>query len=46
MTDDGGYRGIGMITPDRKPRGGELTDGQKAYNRSVNRIRTAVERAI
>jgi hypothetical protein len=46
MTGDGGYRGIGMITPDRKPRGGELTDGQKAYNRSVNRIRAAVERAI
>lgn len=46
MTGDGGYRGIGMIIPDRKPPGGELTDSQKAYNHSVNRIRAAVERAI
>jgi len=46
MTGDGGYLGIGMTTPDRKPPGGELTDRQKAYNYSVNRIRAAVERAI
>lgn len=46
MTDHGGYRGIGMITPDRRPLGGDLTSQQKAYNYSVNRIRAAVERAI
>jgi len=28
-----------MITPDRKPPGGELTDHQKAYNYSVDRVR-------
>ena len=46
MTGDKGYIGCGIITPDRKPPGGELTEDQKAYNRSVNRIRAAVERAI
>jgi hypothetical protein len=45
MTGDKGSQGTGMITPDRKPPGGELSDGQKAYNSSVNRIRAAVERA-
>ena len=46
MTGDKGYIGCGIITPDRKPPGGELSDQQKAYNTSVNRIRAAVERAI
>jgi hypothetical protein len=46
MIGDGGYQGIGMITPAKKPPGGELTDQQKAYNYSVNRLRAAVERAI
>jgi len=46
MTGDGGYQGIGMITPDKKRPGGELTDKQKSYNYSVNRLRAAVERAI
>jgi DDE superfamily endonuclease/Helix-turn-helix of DDE superfamily endonuclease len=46
MTGDKGYPGIGMITPDRKPPGGQLSAGQKAYNTSVNDIRAAVERAI
>jgi hypothetical protein len=46
MIGDGGYQGIGMITPDRKRPGGELDDRQKSYNYSVNRLRAAVERAI
>jgi DDE superfamily endonuclease len=46
MTGDKGYIGCGIITPERKPPGGELTDYLKAYNRSVNQIRAAVERAI
>lgn len=46
MTGDKGYIGCGIITPERKPPGGELTDYLKAYNKSVNRIRAAVERAI
>lgn len=46
MIGDGGYQGTGLITPARKPPGGELSDKQKAYNYSVNRLRAAVERAI
>ena len=46
MIGDGGYRGIAMTTPDRKPPGGELSDKQKSYNYSVNRLRAAVERSI
>jgi len=46
MTGDKGYIGCGIITPERKPPGGELADYRKAYNRSVNQIRAAVERAI
>jgi len=46
MTGDRGYIGCGIITPERKPPGGGLSDYQKAYNRSVNQIRAAVERAI
>jgi hypothetical protein len=46
MTGDLGYQGTGIITPDRNPPGRDLTDAQKTYNTSVNRIRAAVERAI
>ncbi|WP_430781401.1 transposase family protein [Actinoplanes sp. G11-F43] len=46
MIGDCGYQGTGPITPHKKPPGGELTDKQKAYNYSVNRLRAAVERAI
>lgn len=46
MIGDGGYRGTGVRTPDRRPPGGELDHRSKAYNYSVNRLRAAVERAI
>ena len=46
MTGDKGYIGCGIITPQRTPPGGELSDYLKAYHTSVNRIRAAVERAI
>jgi hypothetical protein len=46
MICDRGYQGTGPTTPYRKPPGGELTAGQKAYNYSINRLRAAVERAI
>jgi hypothetical protein len=42
MIGDGGYQGTSLITPTRKPPGGELRDKQKAYNYSVNRLRAAV----
>lgn len=46
LIGDKGYIGKGMITPDRKPLGQELSEEQKNYNRSVNSIRSAVERTI
>jgi DDE superfamily endonuclease/Helix-turn-helix of DDE superfamily endonuclease len=46
MIGDGGYQGTGAITPVKRPPGKDLTDKQKAYNYSVNRLRAAVERAI
>lgn len=46
LIGDKGYIGLGMITPDRKPAGAELNPKQKSFNQSVNKIRSAVERAI
>ena len=43
---DKGYVGNGMITPFKKPAGGELLDWQKEYNRQVNRIRYVIEQVI
>jgi hypothetical protein len=43
---DKGYIGLGMITPYRKPPGGELAAWQKEFNTAVNKIRYVVERAI
>lgn len=43
---DKGYTGLGMITPERKPAGGELTETQKQYNKAINTLRAPVERAI
>jgi hypothetical protein len=43
---DKGYQGTGAMTPKKKPKGGELTDADKEYNRQINRIRYVVERAI
>jgi hypothetical protein len=46
MIGDSGYQGTGPITPQKKPPGADLTDKQKSYNYSINRLRAAVERAI
>ncbi len=43
---DKGYIGLGMLTPFRKPPGGELLDWQKEFNTEVNSIRTTIERVI
>jgi hypothetical protein len=45
-TGDTAYLGTGLRTPTRKPRGGELTGGQKAGNRSVARRRVVAEHGI
>jgi hypothetical protein len=40
------YLGTCAITPRKKPRGGELSAGDKAGNREIASIRSAVERCI
>jgi hypothetical protein len=43
---DKGYVGNNMITPFKKPEGGELLGWQKEFNREVNKIRYVVEQVI
>jgi hypothetical protein len=45
-TGDTAYLGTGLETPARKPRGGELTERQKAGNRRLSRRRVAAEHGI
>src|SRR4051812_48529110 len=45
-TGDTAYLGTGLKAPTRKPRGGELTAGQKAENRKVSRRRVVAEHGI
>jgi len=43
---DKGYVGNNMITPVKKPEGGELLDWQKEFNKQVNKIRYVIEQVI
>lgn len=43
---DLGYRGTHVITPTRKPRGGELSDHDQQCNQEISTLRSAVERTI
>jgi DDE superfamily endonuclease/Helix-turn-helix of DDE superfamily endonuclease len=43
---DKGYVGNHMITPFKKPAGGELLDWQKEFNIQVNKIRWIIEQVI
>jgi hypothetical protein len=43
---DKAYIGMGMLTPTKKPKGGQLTHEDKAHNRVINRVRAVVERVI
>jgi len=43
---DTAYLGTALETPARKPRGGELTEGQKAGNRELSRRRIVAEHGI
>jgi hypothetical protein len=45
-TGDTAYIGTGLLTPRKKPRGGELTARQKAGNRRVSRRRIVAEHGI
>jgi hypothetical protein len=44
--EDKGYIGNNIITPFRKPAGGELLDWQKEYNTQVNKIRWMIEQVV
>lgn len=43
---DKGYEGRGYATPRKKPKGGELSVGDKRENANISRLRAPVERAI
>src|SRR5512144_3191165 len=43
---DKGYQGCGYLAPRKKPRGGELSVGDKRGNANLSRLRAPVERAI
>jgi hypothetical protein len=43
---DKGYIGNNMLTPFRKPEGGELLDWQKEFNMQINKIRYVIEQVI
>jgi transposase len=50
MMGDKGYQGIQhahpSVLPHKKPKGGELTDEQKAFNRRLSKARVVVENTI
>jgi hypothetical protein len=43
---DPAYQGTHAITPRKKPKGGELSVGDKAHNKAISSLRSAVERCI
>ena len=43
---DTGYQGTAMDTPHKKPKGGKLTDEQKAENHMFSSVRVKVEHGI
>jgi transposase len=43
---DKGYQGCGMVTPRKKPQGGELIAWEKEYNADVSSLRAPVERLV
>jgi hypothetical protein len=43
---DKGYQGCGMVTPRKKPQGGELVPWEKEFNADVSSLRAPVERLV
>src|SRR5260370_41578548 len=41
-----GYQGTGLVTPKKKPKGGELTLSDKEYNSQISSFRAPVERLV
>jgi hypothetical protein len=46
LIGDKGYIGLGMITPVRKPPGGELSETDTELNQAINRVRYVIEHVI
>jgi DDE superfamily endonuclease len=43
---DKGYQGSGLVTPKKKPKGGELTMSDKEYNSQISSFRAPIERLV
>jgi len=43
---DKGYQGTGLVTPKKKPKGGELTLSDKEYNSQISSFRAPIERLV
>jgi hypothetical protein len=43
---DKGYQGTNLVTPKKKPKGGELLNWQKEFNAQVSSYRAAIERLV
>lgn len=43
---DKAYQGAGMVTPAKKPAGGQLPEEVRQANRSINKVRAAAERGV
>lgn len=43
---DKGYQGTDLVTPKKKPKGGELTMSDKEYNSQVSSFRAPIERLV
>jgi DDE superfamily endonuclease len=43
---DKGYQGTGLVTPKKKPKGGELTMSDKEYNSQISSFRAPIERLV
>jgi len=43
---DKGYQGTGLVTPKKKPKGGELSMSDKEYNSQIASLRAPVERLV
>ena len=43
---DKGYVGLGLMTPNKRPAGGQLSQNHQAVNHQISRLRSVVEQVI
>lgn len=43
---DKGYQGTDLVTPRKKPKGGQLSQGDKKNNTAISTLRAAIERVV